>query len=132
MYPFETPRAAKTIDIQVIRDIRTIEFTNTTAKAFGPCTIWLNRRFSLPIEGLAIGQRVELYLSDFVDEFSDPFRAGGFFAAEAPDVIVMAEIEYPSPTIDPAAPDVPQATAYPADLPKGSELYSMIVVKGAA
>lgn len=130
IYPFETPRAPKTLDIQVIRAVRTIEFTNSSGKAFGPCTIWLNRRFSLPIDGLAIGQRVELRLSDFVDEFSDPFRAGGFFAADAPDVIVMAEIEYPSPTMNPAAPDVPQATAHPADLPKGSELYSMIVVKG--
>lgn len=69
--------------------------TNTTAMSFGPSRLWLNRRFSCPIEEWKVGQTLDLHLSVFVDEFGEEFRPGGFFAAENPDKIVHAQIESP-------------------------------------
>jgi hypothetical protein len=111
-YPKDTPRE-QPLDIQVFRSTRAIELTNTTAHAFGPSTLWLNTRYSRPIEGLAVGQTLRMPLSEFRDRFSDAFRGGGFFAAYKPERLVVAELE----------------TA-----PRGQEpvLYRLIVVGGAA
>jgi len=92
-YPVDVTRVPKTLDIQVFRRTYTIDFTNTTAREFGPSTLWLNRRFSYPITGVALAEQVEIPLKQFKDEFSDQFRGGGFFASEAPDTLVMAELE---------------------------------------
>ncbi len=83
----------ETINVQVFRHTKTIEFTNTTAQAFGPSTLWLNARFSRPIDGLAVGETIELPFKEFVDEYSEPFRGGGFFATEAPDRLVLTQLE---------------------------------------
>lgn len=93
LYPFEAPIAPQTLDVQVFRRTFSVELTNTTARAFGPSTLWLNRRYSVPIEGLAISETLELPLKGFKDEFSNSFRGGGFFASEAPETLVMAELE---------------------------------------
>jgi hypothetical protein len=95
-YPVDLVRAPKPLDIQVFRNARTLEFSNTTAKALPAGTLWINRRFALPFDGLAVGATFERPLTDFRDEFSDPFRAGGFFAREAPDTVVMVELEVPA------------------------------------
>ncbi|MBS0195374.1 MAG: hypothetical protein JSR77_01315 [Planctomycetes bacterium] len=95
VYPAESPIADQTLDIQVFRREGELEFTNTTARAFGPGIVWVNRRFSCPIPGLALGQSVSLPLHDFKDEYSASFRAGGFFAREAPDRVVSCELEIP-------------------------------------
>ena len=95
-YAREYPAAikqAETLDIQVFRRTTHIEFTNTTARAFGPCTLWLNRRFNRPIDGLAVGQTMDIKLDDFRDEYSAAFRGGGFFSTEAPDKLVQAQLE---------------------------------------
>lgn len=110
-YPDAVTRDARTLDIQVFRHTHTIELSNTTATALGKCTLWLNRRYSWPIEGLAVGEHMEIPLKNFKDEFSDTFRGGGFFASEAPDTLVMVEAE----TIDEQG---------------ASSMRSMIVVKG--
>lgn len=115
-YPDGIARVNQTLDIQVIRDVRRIELTNTTARHFGKSTLWLNRRFSFPIDKLAIGERIVLHLSDFKDEFSDEFRGGGFFASEAPDVLVLAEIETIGDDTQPAH----------------AVMLGMVVVKGTA
>ncbi len=88
-----TLRQTRTLDIQVVRDGTRIELTNTTARAFGPSSIWLNRRYVRPIERLGVGQTLRLSLTDFRDEYGEAYRAGGFFAADAPDRLVHAEIE---------------------------------------
>lgn len=88
-------RQGATLDIQVVRRSQRVAMTNTTATNFGPSRLWLNRRFSQPIEGWKIGETLDFHLSSFVDEFGETFRPGGFFAAEAPDVIVHAQIETP-------------------------------------
>lgn len=91
-YPRATP-AGPTLDIQVVRDGTEIELTNTTARSLGRSVIWLNRRHGLEIEGLRVGERRRIRLRDFLDEYSQPFRAGGFFATETPERLALAEIE---------------------------------------
>jgi hypothetical protein len=95
-YAREYPGSAvqkETVDIQVFRRTKTIELTNTTARAYGPMTMWLNMRYSCPIEKLAIGETLTLPLRDFRDVHSEPFRGGGFFASEPPDRLVLAQFE---------------------------------------
>ena len=97
-YPKELP-AGPTFDIQVFRRSKTLDFTNTTASPLGPGTIWLNRRFSLPIKTpIGVGQSVSLPLREFRDEFGNPFREGGFWASDTPDPVVLCQIEQDPPT----------------------------------
>lgn len=80
-------------DVQVFRRTSTLEFTNTTAKQFAKGTMWLNGRFSRPIDGIAVGQSISIPLNEFRDEYGEPFRAGGFFASEKPDTLVLCQVE---------------------------------------
>jgi hypothetical protein len=91
--PYPQLAQDQTLNIQVFRRTKTVELTNTTARAFGPSTLWLNARFSRPIDGLDVGESVTLPLGEFRDEFSDPFRGGGFFATERPERLILAQIE---------------------------------------
>lgn len=93
-YPRELQQVGA-LDIQVVRDETEIELTNTTASSFGPCTLWLNARYSKPLDGLKIGETLRLPLRDFRDEHGDAFRAGGFFATELPERLVLAQLELP-------------------------------------
>ncbi len=83
----------RTLDIQVFRGNTKLRLTNTTAHAFGPCTLWLNAQFSRPIDGLEVGQTLDLPLRSFRDEYGDVFRGGGFFAAVKPETLVLAQLE---------------------------------------
>ena len=82
------------LNIQVVRHNTEIEFTNTTARSFGSCTLWLNSRFSRPLDGVKIGQTLRLPLKEFRNEFSDSFRSGGFWATDLPDRLVRAGISH--------------------------------------
>lgn len=94
-YPKELP-AGQTVDVQVFRRSKTLDFTNTTATPIGPGTIWLNRRFSRPLtQPIGVGQSVALPLREFRDEFGDPFREGGFWASDIPDALVLCQVEQP-------------------------------------
>ncbi|MGD9790202.1 MAG: hypothetical protein AB7Q00_01910 [Phycisphaerales bacterium] len=84
-----------TADIQVVRDSTVISLTNTTASPLAPATLWLNRRFARHIPEFAVGQSLTLELDSFVDENGERFRAGGFFASEAPEKLVQAQLELP-------------------------------------
>jgi hypothetical protein len=106
-YPTATV-PGKTLDIQVVRKSTRIEFTNTTAQAIGPCTMWLNSRYSMKLDGLAVGQTRDLALRDFKDQWGDAFNAGGFFATELSERLAKAEIE----------PD------------GGTEMLGLVVVRG--
>jgi len=81
------------INIQLFRDVTRVELTNTTARDFDDATLWINQRWSRPIDHLGIGESLDLSLRDFVDEYGDPFRAGGFFATRDPDAVVLAQLE---------------------------------------
>ncbi len=86
-----------TLNIQVSRDVTRITFTNTTAHVFGPSRLWLNGSYGRDVEPIEIGETLTLDLNDFVNEHGEPFRAGGFFAAERPDVLVLAQLELRDP-----------------------------------
>lgn len=91
-YPEDIP-AGPTIDIQVFPRATRLELTNTTARSFGPSTLWLNKAYSRPIDGLAVGQSLSIPLAEFRNEHGEPFRGGGFFATEPPDRLVLAQLE---------------------------------------
>lgn len=97
-YPAELPRTG-TLDIQVIRRGTEIQLTNTTARRFGESTLWLNERFGRRIDGLKVGEVLTLPLGGFLDEYSQKFRAGGFFATQDPDRLALAELETASEVV---------------------------------
>jgi hypothetical protein len=92
IYPVGLPRAG-VLDVQVVREGTTIRSTNTSPRAFGPSILWLNQRYALPIARWEPGQTLTMNLGDFRDEFGDAFRAGGFFASEPPEPVVLAEVQ---------------------------------------
>ena len=91
----------ETLNIQVFRRTYDLQLTNTTDRTFGPSTLWLNARFCRPIDGLTVGQTLVIPLREFRDQYSDWFRTGGFFSSEAPERLVLAQIET---RVDGAAP----------------------------
>lgn len=96
----EIGQQREVVDIQVFKRPTKLELVNTTNRAFGASTLWLNQRFSHPIEGLGVGQTLVISLDDFRDEYSEPFRDESFFATEMPDRLVLAQLE----TADPGDP----------------------------
>jgi hypothetical protein len=90
-YP-ERPQST-TLNIQVVRDETVIRLTNTTARAFGPSRLWINRWYSRPIEKFDVGQTLELSLWDFRDQYGEPFEAGGFFAVRKPYRLSQAQLD---------------------------------------
>ncbi|MEL7473728.1 MAG: hypothetical protein AAGK04_10465 [Planctomycetota bacterium] len=108
--PYPQLEPIETLDVQVIKTETHVELTNTTGRDFGFSNLWINQRFNRPITGFEIGQTLKLPLKEFVDQHSDRFPAGGFFATGPADNVVLAEIE----TLDEAG--------------ESSELYGLIVV----
>jgi len=92
VYPTDRVQSS-VMDIQVFRDETVIHFTNTTARAFPACRMWINKWFSKDIPALGVGQTMSLSLHDFKDQFGEPFRAGGFFASDRPARLVLAQLE---------------------------------------
>ncbi len=86
-------KQVETVNVQVLRKETEITLTNTSARALPATTMWINRQYSRPIDALDIGRSVTLPLGSFRNEFSEPFRAGGFFATERPDKIAQVQLE---------------------------------------
>lgn len=89
----ESLAQGEVLDIQVYRNVTKLELTNTTARSFAAGTLWVNERWSQPVEALEPGESLTLDLKQFYDEFGEPFRAGGFFATRDPDRVVLAQLE---------------------------------------
>ncbi|MDX9912712.1 MAG: hypothetical protein RBS39_12855 [Phycisphaerales bacterium] len=87
----------ETLDIHAFQHPTTLEFTNTTARAFGPTTIWINRWYSAPVESIEVGETISIPLKRFRDAESFAFRAGGFFASREPDTVTQAQLEVTRP-----------------------------------
>ena len=96
LYPRDL-RQSETLNIQVFRTTKHVEMTNTTARSFGPSRLWLNARYSHPVESFAAGASLKYPLEEFVDELGDIFRGGGFFATEIPERLVLTQLEVPGP-----------------------------------
>ncbi len=92
LYPSGKEQLA-TADVQVTRDVTTIEMTNTSARSFERGRLWLNSYFSREIDGFGVGETLRLDLYDFVDEYGERFRAGGFFATDPPEDLVLVQYE---------------------------------------
>lgn len=91
-YPLDKPQK-QTADIQAQRFETELRITNTAARNLGPGTVWVNEQWAHPLDGLEIGETVTLSLHDFVNEYSERFRAGGFFATERPDAVMQVQYE---------------------------------------
>lgn len=91
VFPATTPQSSLA-DVHVFRDGTNIRLTNSTAHAFGPCVLWINRAYSRELPGLAVGETLELDLREFIDEHGARFRAGGFFSTEPPKRVVLVQI----------------------------------------
>lgn len=104
VYPQASQRV-ETLDIHAFRSGTRLQLTNTTGRSFGPGTLWLNGRYGYAVDGLDIGQTLRVPLGDFVDEQGRRFGAGGFFAAEPPELLALVEL-----TVD--APAEEQPTKY--------------------
>lgn len=83
----------ETLAIQIVRDGTEIIITNTTATTVPATTLWLNKWYSRPIDAIRVGETVRFPLREFRDEFSEPFRAGGFWSTGPGDALVSAHIE---------------------------------------
>jgi uncharacterized Zn-finger protein len=86
-------QGAQTLDIQVSVEDTAIVFTNTTAERFEHPRVWLNRWYSMGLDRIEPGERVELSLSGFVDEEGRSPRPGGFFASRLQEPIALVEIQ---------------------------------------
>lgn len=100
VYP-ENAQMIEVLDVQVFRDVTVLRFTNSTTNDFAPGTMWLNKRYSAPTPAIASGETVELDLRQFVDEYGDTYKAGGFFAQRDPAPVVLAQLEANSPEGEP-------------------------------
>jgi hypothetical protein len=94
--PYPQQRQAETLDVHVYRRGTTIDITNSTANTLGPGTLWLNMWFSRELEALPPGARVNIHLAEFKDQYGEAFRAGGFWATQAPDRLALAQLELPA------------------------------------
>jgi len=90
-YP-EFVQRSETLNIHAFRSGTKLELTNTTGRSFGPGMVWINGRYGLAIDGLEIAQTLRVPLGDFVDEQGRRFGAGGFFAAERPELLALVEM----------------------------------------
>jgi len=83
------------LDIQVEIGEQEIVLSSGEAREFGPSTIWINRWYAAPVEGIPRGARLVVPLSSFMNEYGAAPRGAGFFATRERDQIVLTEIETP-------------------------------------
>ncbi len=81
------------LDIQIQFHGREISLTNTTASRLSAGRLWINAWYSVATPDLAVGQTIGYTLTAFHDEHGEIIRGGGFFASEAPEEILFAELE---------------------------------------
>lgn len=110
---------ASVLEIQVRRTPTTVTFTNTTAQDIPACTMWLNKRYSRPIDAVPVAASVTFPLASFVDEFGEGFRPGGFWATRPSQRVVLVQFEVPAE----AGVGTPDSTA-------ATRLVGAVVVDG--
>lgn len=91
-YP-DQKKQSRSLDIQAVREGTILTITNTTAHSYPPCTMWINKWYSRPFPGLAVGETIEVPLAEFKDKFGETFRAGGFFALDRPTRVALVQLE---------------------------------------
>ena len=91
-YPYAAP-VVEALDIHVFRDGPHLELANHTTHTYENFDLWLNERYVRHVDALPAGGNLELWLYEFLDEYSEPFRGGGLFSGDMPEPVVKAEIE---------------------------------------
>ncbi|MDP1660319.1 MAG: hypothetical protein Q8L55_00240 [Phycisphaerales bacterium] len=91
VYP--TSPQGSVVNIQVLRDGTTATLTNTTVQTFTGARLWANQWYSLPLTSLKPGETITVDLAQFKDRYGNPFRAGGFWAVDNPEKLVLMQIE---------------------------------------
>lgn len=91
-YP-RTKVQSAVVDVQLARSEERVTLTNTSPRSFPAATLWLNAQYGSPVPELPAGRAITLDLSAFKNEYGESFRAGGFFATERPDTVVLAQLE---------------------------------------
>jgi len=91
-YPDSAPGVGA-LDIQVRVGGRAVALTNTTDRILPEGRIWLNAWYSAQAGPIGVGESVSIPISAFRDEHGQAIRGGGFFAAEAPEVIVLVQYQ---------------------------------------
>jgi hypothetical protein len=81
------------LNIQARRDGHMLTLTNSTPHVYEASTLWINRRYSRPIQTFEIGETISLDMREFVDEFSQNFKGGGFFATQRPEDAMLIQLE---------------------------------------
>lgn len=91
-YPASLERAGA-IDVQAkVRD-GAIEFTNTTASPLPAGRLWVNAWYSAPTPSVEVGETIRIPVGALRDEHGEAMRGEGFFATEAPEEVLLAELQ---------------------------------------
>lgn len=85
------------LDVQLVQIPQGVSFTNTTPRTLGPGWLWINAWYSAPLPAVGIGERIEIPLRDFQNEFGEPPRTGGFWAGRDATRVIHAQIETADP-----------------------------------
>lgn len=80
-------------NVQVVRHGTTVTMTNTSSKTFENARLWANQWYSHEIALWSPGQTITLEVANFKDKFGTPMKAGGFWAAENPEKLVLMQVE---------------------------------------
>lgn len=91
-------KQTRTIPVQVERINTDIRLTNTTDQTLSG-RLWANQWWSRTLDPVPPGRTVTLDLRTFKDKFNTSYRAGGFFATENPDKLVLTQLQTDSELI---------------------------------
>jgi len=91
-YPYAL-HTTETLSVEVFREGTDIVIVNATAESWSDATLWINQRFSLPIEGLEAGETRKLSLDRFRDDLGESFPAGGLFATRRSMPVRLVELQ---------------------------------------
>lgn len=81
------------VDVQVVRHTTTVTMTNTSTQNFSNARLWANQWYSHEISSWKPGESLTLGLADFKDRYGQPMRAGGFWAIDNPEKLVLMQVE---------------------------------------
>lgn len=86
-------KQSSVLNIQVIRDGKTITMTNTSSQTFTDARLWAIQWYSHPLPSWKPGETLTLDLSNFTDRYGNHMRAGGFWAVDNPEKLVLLQVE---------------------------------------
>ena len=90
---YPSVKQSSVLDIQVIRDGKTITMTNTSTQVFTDARLWAIQWYSHPLPSWKPGETLSFDLSNFKDRYGNPMRAGGFWAVDNPEKLVLMQVE---------------------------------------